>query len=127
MKSTYLKSLVLGLSLLFLSSGGLVSDFWPQPVLEQEKVLGLARELNNEGVKLYQNLRLEEALANFVLAAEIDHDFWQGHYNCAVVLGAMGKTQEALHHLELSLKVNPHNAMAFELYRELLNEASRAV
>lgn len=99
---------------------GFVADLQPQPVREKEVVFAQAAHFNNRGVELYRQGSIQEALANFIIAADMDDTFWQGHYNCSVALIAMGKLEEALHHLEMSIEIDPENPMALHLYEDLL-------
>jgi tetratricopeptide (TPR) repeat protein len=126
MKSLQMKWATLGsLLIFFLLTSGFVSDYWPQTVSEEEGVLEEARQLNNQGVAFYHDRKLPEALASFVMAASLDKHFWQGHYNCAIVLAAMGKTEKALHHLDLSLDIDPYNPMTLAFYIDLLDKVNR--
>lgn len=107
---------------IFLS--GFVIDVKPQTVFEGEAE-AVAAELNNQGVKLYEEQKYNQALANFVTASALDTGFWQGHYNCAVVLVAMGRLEEALHHLELSMEIDPWNPRILSFYRDLSQKVNR--
>jgi tetratricopeptide (TPR) repeat protein len=98
---------------------GFVVDLQPQPVPEEEVVLARAAHLNNRGVELYRQGKIQEALSNFIVASEMDDTFWQGHYNCAVALIAMRNLREALHHLALSIEIDPENPVAQRLYEDL--------
>ena len=108
-----------GLAIFSFFLAGFVVDLRPQPVLEKEVVFSQAAHFNNRGVALYQQGQLQEALANFIIAAELDDTFWQGHYNCSVALIATGNLKEALHHLEMSLEIDPENPIALRLYEDL--------
>lgn len=99
---------------------GFLADFRPQPVVEEEVRFTEAAHLNNRGVELYRQGNIQEALANFIVASEMDDTFWQGHYNCAVALIAVGNLNEALHHLEMSLEIDPENPTTHRLHEELL-------
>ncbi|TAK09796.1 MAG: hypothetical protein EPO39_01585 [Candidatus Manganitrophaceae bacterium] len=110
--------IVLGIASFFLT--GFVADLRPQPVLEEEVVFTLAAHMNNRGVELYRQGNIQEALANFIVASEMDDTFWQGHYNCTIALIAMGNLKEALHHLEMSIEIDPENPLAHRLYEDLL-------
>lgn len=98
---------------------GFVLDFQPQPVPVEEVVFAQAARLNNRGVELYRQGKIQEALSNFIVASEMDDTFWQGHYNCAVALIAMRNLREALHHLELSIEIDPENPVSRRLYEDL--------
>jgi tetratricopeptide (TPR) repeat protein len=126
MKFHHAKWAALGGALaLFLFASGFVSDFWPQAVPQEEGISEEARRLNNQGVELYRERKLPEALASFATAASLDRRFWQGHYNCAVVLAAMGKPEEALRHLDLSLDVDPYNPMTLAFYVDLVGKINQ--
>ena len=126
MKSLHLKWAALAsLLVLFLFTSGFVSDFSPQTVPEEEGISEEARQLNNQGVAFYFDRKLPEALGSFVMAASLDKHFWQGHYNCAIVLAAMGKPEEAIHHLDLSLDIDPYNPMTLAFYIDLLDKVDR--
>ena len=57
------------------------------------------------GVALYQNMRYEEALENFVTSAEIAPDFDESQYNSAVSSAKLGKNKQAV--MWLSKMKNP--------------------
>ncbi len=113
---------VAGLMVLSLFAGAYLSDLEPQPVLPEEAFSAQAADLNNQGVALYKHGSVREALSNFIIASEIDHTFWQGHYNCAVALIALGNPAEAMHHLRMSIEIDPENPVSRRLYQELLWE-----
>jgi len=82
--------------------------------------------LNNQGVELYHNGRLEEALGSFILASHVDPTFATAHYNCAVVLttrGFRGDLEEAIRHLEWSYYLDPENMDIQEFLLELMERA----
>lgn len=110
---------VIGLVIISFFLTGFVVDLQPQPVPEEEVVSARAAHLNNRGVDLYRQGKIPEALSNFIVASEMDETFWQGHYNCAVALIAMGNLREALHHLELSIEIDPENPVTQRLYEDL--------
>lgn len=78
-------------------------------------VFAQAAHLNN-WVELYRQGKIQEALSNFIVASETDDTFWQGHYNCAVALIKMRNLREALHHLEMSIEIDPENPVSQRLY-----------
>ncbi|MCG3116383.1 MAG: hypothetical protein LLH30_11950 [Candidatus Manganitrophus sp. SA1] len=98
---------------------GFVAALQPEPVPEEEVVFAQAAHLNNRGVELYRQGKIQEALSNFIVASEMDDTFWQGHYNCAVALIAMKNLKEALHHLEMSMQIDPENPVSRRLYEDL--------
>ncbi len=108
-----------GLVIVSFFLAGFVVDLRPEPVLEEEVTFALAAHMNNRGVDLYRQGSLQEALANFIVASEMDDTFWQGHYNCAVALIRMGNLKEALYHLEMSIEIDPQNPMSQRLYEDL--------
>lgn len=105
------------LSFFFLT--GFAPELQPQAVPEEEVVFARAAHLNNRGVELYRQGKIQEALSNFIVASEMDDTFWQGHYNCAIALIAMKNLRGALHHLELSIEIDPENPIAQRLYEGL--------
>lgn len=111
---------VAGLMALSLFAGAYLSDLEPQSVLLEEAFSAQAADLNNKGVALYKRGSVREALSNFIVASEIDDTFWQGHYNCAVALIALGHPAEAMHHLRMSIEIDPENPLSQRLYQELL-------
>jgi tetratricopeptide (TPR) repeat protein len=113
------------LSFFFLT--GFAAELQPQPVPEEKVVFGRAAHLNNRGVELYRQGKIQEALSSFIVASEMDDTFWQGHYNCAVALIAMKNLREALYHLELSLEIDPENPIAQRLYEDLYWRVEMAV
>ncbi len=93
---------------------------------ENAGVIPSAAAFNDQGVELYFDGKLEEALANFVLASEADPGFAIAHYNCAVVLttrGYGGDLAEAMRHLEWSYQLDPGNALIQEFLLELVQQA----
>jgi tetratricopeptide (TPR) repeat protein len=90
------------------------------------KVRQAAALLNDQGVGLYHEGRLEEALGSFILASQMDPSFAIAHYNCAVVLttrGSKGDLDEAMRHLEWSSNLDPANEDIREFLLELLGKA----
>lgn len=110
---------VAGLVIVFFFLIGFVAALQPEPVPEEEVVFARAAHLNNRGVELYRQGKIQEALSNFIVASEMDDTFWQGHYNCAVALIAMKNLREALHHLEMSIEIDPENPVSQRLYEDL--------
>ncbi|WDT74683.1 MAG: tetratricopeptide repeat protein [Candidatus Manganitrophus sp.] len=110
---------VAGLVIVFFFLIGFVAALQPEPVPEEEVVFAQAAHLNNRGVELYRQGKIQEALSNFIVASEMDDTFWQGHYNCAVALIAMKNLKEALHHLEMSMEIDPENPVSRRLYEDL--------
>lgn len=110
---------VAGLVIVFFFLIGFVAALQPEPVPEEEVVFARAAHLNNRGVELYRQGKIQEALSNFIVASEMDDTFWQGHYNCAVALIAMKNLREALHHLEMSIEIDPENPVSRRLYEDL--------
>lgn len=110
---------VAGLVIVFFFLIGFVAALQPEPVPEEEVVFARAAHLNNRGVELYRQGKIQEALSNFIVASEMDDTFWQGHYNCAVALIAMKNLREALHHLEMSIEIDPENPISRRLYEDL--------
>lgn len=110
---------MVGLVIVSFFLAGFVVDLRPEPVWEEEAAFALAAHMNNRGVDLYRQGNLQEALANFIVASEMDDTFWQGHYNCAIALIRMGDLKEALRHLEMSIEIDPENPMSQRLYEDL--------
>ena len=121
MKTKWIKGMTAaGLVVFSFLLSGYMPALEPQSVLVEEAASPMAAHLNNRGVERYKQGQLQEALANFIIAAEMDETIWQGHYNCAVALIAAGKLREALHHLSLSMEIKPDNPLALRLYEDLL-------
>ena len=113
---------IIGVAGLMVLSVFLIGDMIapePQSVLKEEVFLPQAAELNNRGVALYKHGSVREALSHFIIASEMDHTFWQGHYNCAVALIALGNPAEAMDHLKMSIEIDPENTISQRLYQEL--------
>lgn len=90
---------------------------------DSSMVAASAALLNDQGVELYYDGRLEESLAKFILSSDADPSFAIAHYNCAVVLstrGFSGDLAEALRHLEWSYKLDPENQMTRDFLMELM-------
>jgi tetratricopeptide (TPR) repeat protein len=101
------------------------------PLLTPEgaKVRETAALLNDRGVELYYDGRLEEALGSFILASQTDPSFAIAHFNCAVVLttrGFKGDIEEAIWHLKRSHNLDPTNRVIREFLLELIRMAHRA-
>jgi len=110
---------IIGLLIVSFFLAGFVVNPAPEPVSEEEVVFAQAAHFNNRGVELYRQGKIQEALSNFIVASEMDDTFWQGHYNCAVALITMNNLREALHHLELSMEIDPENPVTQRLYEDL--------
>lgn len=115
-------------SLLVLSFflSGFVVDFQPQTIPENEGGSDMAVQLNNRGVKLFEERKFSAALASFLTASQMDRTLWQFHFNCAVALVAMGRLEEALSHLELSMDIDPDNPLAVKFYKDLRKKVNGA-
>ena len=67
---------------------------------------------NNLGNILSQKGRLDEALAIFQKALEIDPDDGKVHYNLGGALLQKGKVDEAIAHFQKAIEIDPHNPAA---------------
>jgi tetratricopeptide (TPR) repeat protein len=97
----------------------------PMITPEGMKVKEAAALLNDQGVQLYHEGRLEEALGSFIMASHTDPAFAIAHYNCAVVLttrGFKGDVEEAMRHLEWSYNLDPDNEAIEGFLIELMNQ-----
>ena len=68
---------------------------------------------NNLGSALFQRGSLDEAIAHFEKAAEIEPDYEIGHYSLGAALLEKGRVDEAIPHLEKVLKLNPNHPKAY--------------
>lgn len=103
----------------FLLLSGFASFPEPQAIPEGEGGFSAAVPFNRRGIEEYRWGAFEGALANFTEAADMDDSFWQPHFNCAVALVRMGRLEEALVHLEASLRVDPDNPVIINFYDQL--------
>lgn len=121
MKTKWIKKVGF-LSLLVLSFflSGYVVDLQPLTVTEMEGISRSAAFTNNQEIQQYREGKFFEAFVSFMAASGIDKNFWEAHYNCAVALVALGRLEEALHHLELSLQIDPDSLETLRFYSSLL-------
>ena len=110
---------------LFFLLGGFVVEFQPQLILEENGGFSQVAQMNNQGIDQFKENNFPKALGSFVFAAQLNQEVWQPHFNCAVTLVAMGRSDEAIDHLELSLDIDPFNALAWEFYRDLIEKVNR--
>lgn len=116
-----------GLLVLSFGLSGYLADPQPLFVLEEDAGSKAAAHLNNAGVEQYKEGKLQEALADFIVASEMDETLGQYHYNCAVAFTAMGRFQDALNHLEMSKEIKPDDPRTIDFYTGLLEKARRSV
>ena len=76
------------------------------------KVPPKARAHNNVGVALAACGQIEEAIAHYRKALEIEPNFAEAHDNFGVLLGQHGRFDEATAHLQQALKIKPDYAEA---------------
>ena len=67
---------------------------------------------NNIAINLARNGRMQEAIAHFNNAFELDPGHGDAHYNLANALRRLGRVDEALAHYEKALEINPRNVLA---------------
>jgi superkiller protein 3 len=67
----------------------------------------LAPRVYNSGVAMTKEEKLDEAIARFKMAAELDPAFAQAHQNIAAIEFNRGKHKESLAHLDQLLKTSP--------------------
>ena len=67
---------------------------------------------NNIAISLARKGRVQEAIAHFNNAFELNPGHGDAHYNLANVLLRLGRVDEALAHYEKALEINPRNALA---------------
>lgn len=103
---------------------GFVVELKPLTVTEGEGISKRAVQINNHGIKRYEEGKFHEALSAFVVASELDQAFWQAHYNCAVASTALGKFEEALRHLKHSGEIHFDNPLIAALYTSLLQKVN---
>jgi tetratricopeptide (TPR) repeat protein len=68
---------------------------------------------NNIAINLVQKGRMDEAIAHYDQALELDPSYGEAHYNLANALVRLGRMDEAIAHYEKAVELNPNNAMAY--------------
>lgn len=114
------------LVLTFSLSGYVISPD-TQRIVEEEAGSVMVAQLNNRGVEFYHQGKLPEALGSFITASQMDETIWEPHFNCAVTLVAMGRVDEAVRHLKLSIDIKSDNPLALEFFEGLLGKVSPIV
>jgi tetratricopeptide (TPR) repeat protein len=67
---------------------------------------------NNIAISLLNAGRVEEAIAHYNKALELNATYGEAHYNLANSLVRLGRLDEAVAHYERALEINPNNAPA---------------
>lgn len=70
-----------------------------------------AMSLNNEGIVLYQQGRLDDAVARFQAALQIDSVYSTAHANLGAVLADEGNYEEAIPHYQRAVEFLPNYAV----------------
>lgn len=70
-----------------------------------------AMNLNNEGIALYQQGRLDDAIARFQAALQIDSAYSTAHANLGAVLADEGNYEEAIQHYQRAVEFLPNYAV----------------
>ncbi len=80
-----------------------------------------ANNCNNLGLALREREKFKEAAKVFREAIKVKPDYWQAHFNLALVLDVIGEFDQAAKHYETSLLLNPKNTQAHYLLANALN------
>ncbi len=67
---------------------------------------------NNIAISLLQKGQVDDAIAHYNRALELDPTYGEAHYNLANSLLRLGRVDEAVAHYEKALEINPNNAPA---------------
>jgi protein O-mannosyl-transferase len=67
---------------------------------------------NNLGLALFEKGGVDEAIAQYRVALQINPDSAQAHYNLGLALLQNGNVDEAIAHFQRSLEINPNSAEA---------------
>ena len=70
---------------------------------------------NNLGRSFPQKKRMDEAIAQYQKALQINPDNADAHINLASALGQQGRVDEAIAHCQKALQINPHSAGAHKI------------
>jgi tetratricopeptide (TPR) repeat protein len=84
-----------------------------------------AGELNQIGIRLAQQGRLEEALLSFRRALQVQPDLPQTHNNLGIALQDQGRLEEAVASYRRALALNPGYAMAYNNLGTALKEQAK--
>jgi tetratricopeptide (TPR) repeat protein len=68
---------------------------------------------NDVGLVLADRGRLDQAMAHYQKALEIDPDYALAHYNLAVILAGRGQVDSAITHYQKALEIKPDYAHAY--------------
>ena len=80
---------------------------------------------NNIAISLARKGRVQEAIAHFNNAFELNPGHGDAHYNLANVLRRLGRVDEAIVHYEKALEINPRNALAHYNLAAVLGQKGR--
>ena len=84
-----------------------------------------ADELNGLGITLAQQGRLDEAIADFRRALEINPDLAQAHHNLGIALQEQGRLEEAAASYRRAVELKPDYASAYNYLGMALKDLSR--
>jgi protein O-mannosyl-transferase len=78
---------------------------------------------NNLGVALYQNGRINDAIAHYQTALQINPDYAFAHNNFGTALSQKGNVDEAIGHFQKALQIDPdyaeaHNNLGLALFQK---------
>ena len=88
----------------------------------QERAAASADELNQAGIRLAQQGRLEEALLSFRRALQIQPGLAQSHNNLGIALQDQGRLEEAVASYQRALALKPDYAVAYNNLGTALKE-----
>jgi tetratricopeptide (TPR) repeat protein len=91
----------------------------------QERTANSADELNQIGIRLAQQGRLEEALLSFRRALQIQPSLAQTHNNLGIALQDQGRLEEAVASYRRALALKPDYAMAYNNLGTALKEQAK--
>jgi protein O-mannosyl-transferase len=80
---------------------------------------------NNIAINLVQKGKMDEAIAHYDKALELDPTYGEAHYNLANALVRLGRISAAIAHYEKAVELNPNNAMGFHNLGSVLVQSGR--
>jgi protein O-mannosyl-transferase len=80
---------------------------------------------NNIAINLAKEGKMDEAIAHYEKALELDPTYGEAHYNLANALVRLSRVAEAITHYEKAVELNPNNAMAFHNLGSVLAQGGR--
>jgi tetratricopeptide (TPR) repeat protein len=96
------------------------ADFWdaglflvPEEEYDSVEPPDDAESALEMGIRLYEVGELEDALAAFVLAIQLDEEFKEAYYNAGIILYELGNYSEALEYFRAAIALDPTYDMAY--------------